>query len=292
MTRDEWVRAHPWLGAVAGFHAQVEAALPAIGGGAALPDWEDYAADYLDGVPLLHSDGAAVDLEPLETLVPSLVSNLAGRPLPGTLEQELRALDAELRSKTGGPHASSTPPLASLGLGTPGAIADCLLGDSSAVTSSPGLLRRLAWTVAARWLAPVVRAFRGWRDEERWLRNHCPTCGAAPAMAQLVGMDPERLRLLVCGCCETRWRYRRTSCAFCEADTDRLAVITIEGEKRLRIEHCESCRAYLKAYAGEGAERVFLVDWTSLHLDVLALERGLKRLGGSLYELPAALVKS
>jgi hypothetical protein len=30
---------------------------------------------------------------------------------------------------------------------------------------------------------------------------------------------------------------------------------------------------------------VLLADWTSLHLDVLARDRGLKRLAASLYEL-------
>src|SRR5690348_18031183 len=48
-------------------------------------------------------------------------------------------------------------------------------------------------------LKPVVNAFKNSRDDERWLRNYCPTCGSSPAMAQLVGTDPERLRLLSCG---------------------------------------------------------------------------------------------
>src|SRR5262245_37227321 len=101
MTREEWVRAHPSLRALADFHAQVEAAAPAIGTGSAIPEWESYAADYLDGVPLLPGDGAAVDLQPLEPLVQSLVSNLAGRPLPVTLAQAVSTLDGELRSQSG-----------------------------------------------------------------------------------------------------------------------------------------------------------------------------------------------
>lgn len=36
---------------------------------------------------------------------------------------------------------------------------------------------------------------------------------------------------------------------------------------------------------GEGSEGVLLADWTSLHLDVIARDRGLKRLAASLYEL-------
>jgi FdhE protein len=61
--------------------------------------------------------------------------------------------------------------------------------------------------------------------------------------------------------------------------------VTVEGEGGLRIDYCESCRGYLKTYDGEGNEAVMLVDWTSIHLDVIARDRGLKRLAASLYEL-------
>jgi FdhE protein len=75
-------------------------------------------------------------------------------------------------------------------------------------------------------------------------------------------------------------------CPFCElADGHHLSAIVIEGEKHLRIDYCQSCRAYLKTYSGEGSEPLYLADWTSLHLDIIASDRGLKRLATSLYEL-------
>jgi FdhE protein len=81
-------------------------------------------------------------------------------------------------------------------------------------------------------------------------------------MGQLVGKDPGRLWMLSCGCCGTRWRYRRTGCPFCERTDDHwLSVVGVEGES------------------------VLLADWTSLHLDLLARDRGLKRMAGSLYEI-------
>jgi FdhE protein len=107
-------------------------------------------------------------------------------------------------------------------------------------------------------------------------------------MAQLVGVDPSRTRLLACGRCSTRWRYKRTACPFCEVDNEKLAVFAVEGEARLRIDYCETCRGYLKTYNGQGEERVFLCDWTSLHLDLIAQDRGLNRSAASLYELDAA----
>jgi FdhE protein len=135
----------------------------------------------------------------------------------------------------------------------------------------------------------VVEAFGHWRDEERWLRRYCPTCGSLPAMAQLAGVEPTRQRLLSCGCCGTRWRYRRTQCPFCENDGHRLSGIKVEGEPGLRIDHCGACLGYLKTYDGQGQEELLLADWTSLHLDLVAHERGLKRLAASLYDLESVV---
>jgi FdhE protein len=60
--------------------------------------------------------------------------------------------------------------------------------------------------------------------------------------------------------------------------------VAVEGEA-LRIDYCESCRGYLKTYVGDGSEATLLADWTSIHLDFVALDRGLKRSAQSLYEL-------
>ncbi len=81
-------------------------------------------------------------------------------------------------------------------------------------------------------------------------------------------------------------KARRTGCPFCDVqDEHRLAVVAVEGEGGLRIDYCETCGGYLKTYDGEGSEGVLLADWTSLHLDVIARDRGLKRLAASLYDL-------
>ena len=106
-------------------------------------------------------------------------------------------------------------------------------------------------------------------------------------MAQLIGLDPGRKRFLACGCCRTRWQYNRTQCPFCEINVNQLAVIAVAGESGLRIDHCESCKGYLKTFVGQDDEALFLSDWSSLHLDFLAADRGLKRLAASLYELEA-----
>ena len=262
---------HAYLRPLADLSAEVDRAAAAIDVlDARIPDWDDYRADFLAGVPLLRSTAAAavVDLEPGGHMAGALLESLAAGTSSGRFAEETRALAAELRRE---PRAARR-------------IADLLLGDETFTPPFPGLLRYVAWTAMARYLRPVVSAFDGWRDEEKWGRRYCPTCGSLPAMAQLVGADPGRMRLLSCGCCGTRWQFKRTGCPFCEADSQRLASVTIEGEPRLRIDHCESCGGYLKTYDGQGDETLLLSDWSSLHLDLIAHDRGLKRLAVSLYD--------
>ena len=274
MIPDGWLRAHAYLRPLADLEAQVEAALARIDTGRpAIPSWEAYATDFGAGVPLLSSAEAAVDLEPIGSATVALVTALAKSPLPERLALELRELGAELRAE---PRA-------------PLRIAEWLLGDEALAPSSPGLLRFLGWRAGARHLAPLVEAFAGWRDEERWLKSYCPTCGSKPAMAQLVGLDPGRKRFLACGGCRTRWQYNRTRCPFCEEDPQRIAVVTFEGEAGLRVDSCTSCRGYLKTLEGAKDEDWLLSDWTSLHLDVAARDRGLERKACSLYELEPAV---
>jgi FdhE protein len=256
MTLDAWLARHPYLQPVAALQARVDDAAAELDVPPAhTPRWDDYADDFHAGVPILQSARAGVDLSELDELLLRLVHRLGSAPLPGNLADRCRELEGSLRRNE-----------------DPGAHA--------------GLIRYLRGTVLPRHLSGLAGAFAAWRDDERWLRNYCPVCGEPPAMAQLAGKDPGRLRLLSCGCCRTRWRYRRTGCPFCEERDDHvLSVVDVEGENGLRIDYCNSCRGYLKTYDGEGSEHVLLADWTSLHLDFVARTRGLKRLAASLYDV-------
>jgi FdhE protein len=266
LTAEGWLVGHPYLEPLANFRARVEAAAEAIvPATASVPRWEDYRDDYQAGVPLLRSSSVALDLGPVDAFVVTLAERLDSAP-QGPAAVELASLAAEI--------SASRP-----------RVVAWLLGDDVLTTQSPGLLRFLGWTTLARYLRPVVHGFGAWRDEDRWLRRICPTCGSLPGMAHLLSAEHGRERFLSCACCRTRWRYRRTECPFCEHDSDRLPVVTVEGEAGLRIDYCESCQAYLKTYDGGGDEALLLSDWTSLHLDVLAQDRGLRRAAVSLYDL-------
>jgi FdhE protein len=271
VTQDLWLTRHPYLRPIADFHAQVARAatdipIPCAG----IPDWNNYIGDYRKGIPLLRSSHTAVDLQPAEHLLVSLVEKLHSQPMHGQFATENRDLGDQLRCEVDVPHRAI----------------GWLLGNDDFKPAHPGLLRYLGWTAVACYLCPVVDVFGKWRDEERWLRPYCPTCGSSPSMAQLTGVDPARRRLLSCGCCSTRWQFRRIGCPFCETgDEHQLPSLTIEGENTLRIDYCRSCGAYLKTYIGDGSETWLLEDWSSLHLDVIAEDRGLNRTAASLYEL-------
>ena len=271
MTQESWLAKHSYLKRVAEFQAHVEEAAAIVPSAlACIPNWTDYEPDYLAGVPLLQSSRSKIDLTPAEITLEKLIKKLDSTPLPDKLAQVIRDLPAELPQ-----HMDASQ-----------CIVVNLLGSDAWAAMDCGWLRYLGWTVVARYLSRVVDSFDKWRDEDRWLRRYCPTCGSLPAMAQLAGIDPPRLRLFSCGCCGTRWRYRRTGCPFCVNEDDaQLGILVVEGEKDLRIDYCERCNGYIKTYYGSGSESVLLADWTSLHLDIIAKDQGLNRLAVSLYEM-------
>src|SRR5689334_7690929 len=180
MTREQWLGSHPYLRPLAEFHSALDEAVAAWApAAAAVPEFEDHRADYAAGVPLLQSSGVVLDLEPAAQLLTPLFARLAARPPPGRQAAELRALEAELRATPDAPRRALA----------------WLLGQGDFPSSAPGMLQFAGWHALARFLQPLVQAFGAWRDDERWLRRYCPTCGAPPAMAQLVGNDPGRKRI-------------------------------------------------------------------------------------------------
>jgi FdhE protein len=271
LTREGWIDRHAYLRGIAEVSARVDRAAARVSGYVApMPAWDGQQDEFFAGVPLLQSSNVVIDLEPVGRSVIAMVERLATDAAAERTAAEAAALASELE------HDHDAP----------GRIVSWLLGDESWTPVVPGLLRLLAWTAMRKHLAPLVDGFARWRDEERWLRNYCPLCGLGPGMAQLIGKDPGRKRFLVCGRCASRWQYKRTRCPYCEHDVDRTSILAIEGEGGLRIDHCESCLGYVKTYDGEGDEDLLLADWTSLHLDLLAVGRGWKRRASSLYELP------
>jgi FdhE protein len=271
--RSRWLKQNPFLEPLSRFQEAVAAAAAAVPVPPLdLPAFEAYRAEYQAGAPLLRSasHGPALRAAGAEALGALAASVLAAK-LPAKLLDGCREV--------------------SDGLGTPEARARALAWVVAAEPegpepAQPGLLRFLAWTALGRVLAPLAGPYAAWRDDAAWRRAQCPACGSLPMMAQLVAREAGRERVLVCGCCPTRWSFRRVGCPHCGNEAaDRLAVLELQGPAALRLDVCESCKGYLKTYTGEGDEELFLADWPTLVLDAMAAERGYARRGASLYEL-------
>jgi len=271
VTRDVWLGKHPYLRPLADLHETVKVTVNSIPLSTAdIPRWDDYINDFKSGVPLLRSTSVAIDFEPLIRPMMTVVRTLASKSLPGILAENIRDLEAELERK----ETECSPILV------------FPIDEHSFSSVHSGLLRYLGWMLMAHYFSDLVTAFGVWREEESWLRPYCPTCGALPAMAQLVGLEHGRMRFLCCGQCGTNWNYPRVGCPFCgNEDDQRMGHLAVEGEPVLRVDYCEVCSGYLKTYNGAGSESLFLADWTSLHLDIAACDRGLRRFAESLYQV-------
>lgn len=272
-TQQAWLEAHPYLDAIARLQRIIEeAGARGDGPGVAEPKWDRYAADFARGVPLLRSDAAGFDPAPAAAeVLRRIVDRLAEAELPDTLAAEVRAL------RDGFSAAPEAP------LETVRALV-AAKPDDEAPTS--GVLAYLGWAALAHALAPILPSYAAWRADDQWGRPTCPTCGAAPVLGQLVEEEAGRRRLLACGRCHTRWPWKRLACPFCTTELpEKLAILEIEGEGGFRIDVCDNCKGYVKTYAAEGNESFLLADWTTLHLDVLARDRGYERKGASLYEI-------
>ncbi|HEV8117903.1 MAG TPA: hypothetical protein VGQ32_05220, partial [Thermoanaerobaculia bacterium] len=92
-----WVARHPYLEPLARWTAAVDAAAAGIETPrVSIPAWDDYAADFAAGLPLLRSEAAGVDLEPGGAVAVELVASLSTGPAAGRPLAALAELDAQL----------------------------------------------------------------------------------------------------------------------------------------------------------------------------------------------------
>jgi hypothetical protein len=92
-------------------------------------------------------------------------------------------------------------------------------------------MRYLGWKVMARFIGPIVLAFNSWRDEEKWHRRYCPTCGFVCRQWRSLSLKSMGIgvtcRAVACG----RVGGMAERCVrSCETDpTQRLSVVSVEG---------------------------------------------------------------
>ena len=115
-------------------------------------------------------------------------------------------------------------------------------------------------------------------DPETWLKGHCPVCGSLPSLSLL--KEEVGKRYLLCSFCGYRWRIDRIFCPFCNnKDQEPLHYLFAEGEEAYRIDLCEKCHQYIKTIDYRKLEErdIVLEDLATLHLDILATQKGYKR---------------
>jgi FdhE protein len=133
-------------------------------------------------------------------------------------------------------------------------------------------------------LASLAESLEGLRAAGAWDRGYCPTCGGWPVLGEFRGL--EQVRYLRCGLCASGWEFPRLRCAYCGgADHRHLGYFHAEGEEgRYRAGTCDACRGYVKmvsTLAPLTGPALLVADLATVHLDLVAVERGFVAPGGN-----------
>jgi len=115
-------------------------------------------------------------------------------------------------------------------------------------------------------------------DLRNWLRGYCPVCGSFPHMSELKG---EGQRFFECSFCGFEWPSERLKCPFCEnKDHESLHYLYEEGKEVYRVDVCDKCKQYIKTVDSRKLNfepDLELEDIATIHLDMMASEKGFKR---------------
>ena len=125
-------------------------------------------------------------------------------------------------------------------------------------------------------LTPLAPELAQLRENIAWAHGNCPNCGHPPLLGEHRGL--EQLRYLRCGLCAGAWQSDRLLCPFCGTrDHNDLSYLHVDGADHERTVTCEQCHGYLKVLASLGAFSpldLLVEDLATVHLDMIALERG------------------
>ena len=159
-------------------------------------------------------------------------------------------------------------------------------------TLNEGFIRSTIWRMIAALVPADLKDPDGWnpdRDRPRFHENFCPVCGRRPVLADLRKHREGRTRDLVCGGCGTRWLYARVGCVYCgNRNLEKMHTLEPTNSDLMRLDICDECNSYIKTYRGpvdgSDADAIYRQDWASVHLDLLAEEKGLHKKGNTIME--------
>ena len=184
----------------------------------------------------------AVDLELLMARRGAFFS-LIGRDAPGSLAEFARGLDAR------GPAACSIL-LRDFWPGS--AAARIQSGERQPIPEDPAAgppERHFERFCAYALLQPYAEFLADHADlpEPAVRRPFCPYCGSPPVSGVLRQEGDGGKRSLVCSFCRWEWDYLRIACPACdERDEKKLCLYSTPAFECVRVEACDTCRAYIK----------------------------------------------
>lgn len=114
----------------------------------------------------------------------------------------------------------------------------------------------------------------------------CPFCGSKPQVAVLRPEGDGGKRSLICSLCSTEWSYRRQLCPSCgEEHKDKLPVFVASEFDYVRLDACETCKAYLKSIdMTKNGHAVPIVDeLATVSLNLWAQEKSYHNFGPNLF---------
>ena len=113
---------------------------------------------------------------------------------------------------------------------------------------------------------------------DTWKKPACPVCKSVPTLSLFKGETGKRHSL--CSHCGCEWPVDRTRCSICgDDDKNSVHYFHSEGQKNVRVYTCDTCKHYIKSVdvsANSDADPI-LEDLATLHLDVVAVEKGYVR---------------
>jgi len=150
------------------------------------------------------------------------------------------------------------------------------------VAADRGLDRQVLSFLVQSSIRPSIEAgmeqLRGALEPETWRKSHCPICGSRPTLSLFKEEGGRRYSL--CSYCGYQWRIDRLSCSICgNKEQESLTYFCGEGEEACRIDLCDNCHHYIKTidYRSLEASDPSLEDLATLHLDVVAVQKGYRR---------------
>jgi formate dehydrogenase maturation protein FdhE len=218
----------------------------------------------------------AVDIELLTTRFGAFLAVIA-HEAPGSLAEFARGL--ALRDPATWPSLlRESWPEGSVLPAEPGTAASG--PQSSSATDSPRHFERFCTRSFLQPYAELLADSHG-LAEAAVRRPACPYCGSPPLVGVLRQEGDGGKRSLICSFCRTEWDYLRLACPACGESNDKnLCVYTSERFAQVRIEACDTCRAYIKTVdlTREGRAVPEVDDLASLPLSLWADQSGYRKI--------------